>query len=113
MAKPRRVRVNSGPNEKMSLRMEERINDLIAIGVGIVITMAADTNRKTQIRPEMWGPESGIRKLNYDFSWFIIHVVWKIQSYNNQVSFLHFYWEPNNDGQHICSTKTVDPIWQK
>ncbi len=58
MAKPRRVRVNSGPNEKMSLRMEERINDLIAIGVGIVITMAADTNRKTQIKPEMWGPES-------------------------------------------------------
>jgi hypothetical protein len=53
MAKPRRVRVNSGPKEKMSLRMEERINDLIAIGVGIVITIAADTNRKTQIKPEM------------------------------------------------------------
>ena len=51
--KPRSVKVNSGPNEKMSRRIADSTNDLMAIGVGIVITMAADTNRKTQIKPEM------------------------------------------------------------
>ena len=58
MAKPSIVRVNSGPRETMSLRITERTSVLMATGVGMVITIAADTSNRTQIRPEMGAPES-------------------------------------------------------
>ena len=60
MANPSNVRVNSGPREKMSLNMTDMTKDLMAIDVGMVMTMAADTNRSTQIRPEKCAPASEI-----------------------------------------------------
>jgi len=60
MANPSNVRVNSGPREKMSLNMTDMTKDLMAIDVGMVMTMAADTKRSTQIRPEKCAPASAI-----------------------------------------------------
>ena len=50
---PRSARVNSGPAETMSLRMIDKTRLLIATGDGTVITMARETSRNAQIRPEM------------------------------------------------------------
>ena len=52
------VIVKSGPREKIIRKMKQPTKDLIANGVGNVITTAADTNKMAQSRPEKWGPIS-------------------------------------------------------
>ena len=54
--------VNSGPTDTMNLNMVDRTRHFMATGLGMVITMAADTSRNAQIRPEMWPPVSSKRK---------------------------------------------------
>ncbi len=58
MAMPSSVRVNSGPRDTIILRMKDKMSDLIAIEVGTVMTMAAETRRNAQRRPDRWGPVS-------------------------------------------------------
>lgn len=50
--KAKSVKVNSGPSETIIRRINEKIKLLIAIGVGIAMTIAAETSRKAQIRPD-------------------------------------------------------------
>jgi hypothetical protein len=54
MATPKNMSVSSGPADTISLSMEDRTRPLMAMELlGMVITMAAETRRKAQIRPEM------------------------------------------------------------
>ena len=46
------VIVKSGPREKIIRKMKQPTKDLIANGVGNVITTAADTNKMAQSRPD-------------------------------------------------------------
>ena len=64
IAKAKSVRVNSGPKETIILSMNEIPRHLIAIGVGKVITIAAETNRKAHKRPDIVGPVSEILTFN-------------------------------------------------
>ena len=52
------VSVNSGPSENIIRRMKKTTRDLMANGVGSVITTAAETKRSAHRRPEKWGPIS-------------------------------------------------------
>ena len=61
------VIVKSGPSEKIMRRMKQPTKDLMANGVGNVITTAAETNSMAQSRPEKCGPisETMILKLSH------------------------------------------------
>ena len=50
--------MNSGPNDTIILRINEVPRDWIAIFVGNVMTIAAETSKNAHNRPEMCGPVS-------------------------------------------------------
>ena len=58
------VIVKSGPSEKIMRKMKQPTKDLMAKGVGNVITTAAETNSMAQSRPEKCGPISEIMILH-------------------------------------------------
>ena len=71
------VIVKSGPREKIIRKMKQPTKDLIANGVGNVITTAADTNKMAQSKPEKWGPisaKNGIFSYLIDF-WKMINLL--------------------------------------
>ena len=50
--------MNSGPTERMNLRITVKTRHLIAMELGMVITMAMNARRKAQISPERCPPVS-------------------------------------------------------
>ena len=63
---PNRVRVNSGPTDRINLNIDDKPRQLIANWVGIVMTIAAEINIKAQSNPERWAPVSVTEKyLNF------------------------------------------------
>ena len=67
------VIVKSGPSEKIMRRMKQPTKDLMAKGVGNVITTAAETNSMAQSRPEKCGPisETMILLQTNFYEWFL------------------------------------------
>lgn len=53
MAKASNVSVNSGPSDAIILSIKEKTKQFMAIDVGKVITIAAETNKKAHSSPEM------------------------------------------------------------
>lgn len=53
MAKANNVNVNSGPSDAIILRIKEKTRQFMAIDVGKVITIAAETNKNAHSNPDI------------------------------------------------------------
>ena len=56
--------MNSGPKDTIILKINDVPKAWIAILVGNVMTIAAETSSETHNRPSIWGPVSEKNKMN-------------------------------------------------